>query len=86
MYTTNEKVPELINFINTNSPDKYDYPVTELDNSLDTKYLYVCHSELNAILNSIQNLKGCTLYVSLFPTPKPIILLLERFISLIFLK
>ena len=27
MYTTNEKVPELINFINTNSPDKYDYPV-----------------------------------------------------------
>ena len=34
---------------------------------LDTKYPYVVHAELNAILNSIQNLKGCTLYVSLFP-------------------
>ena len=34
---------------------------------LYSKYLYVCHSELNAIINSIQNLKGCTLYVSLFP-------------------
>lgn len=34
---------------------------------LNTKYLYVCHSELNAILNSIQDLKGCRLYVSLFP-------------------
>lgn len=34
---------------------------------LDTKYPYVVHAELNAILNSIQNLSGCTLYVSLFP-------------------
>lgn len=34
---------------------------------LDTKYPYVVHAELNAILNSIQNLAGCTLYVSLFP-------------------
>lgn len=34
---------------------------------LDTKYPYVVHAELNAILNSIQNLKDCTLYVSLFP-------------------
>ena len=35
---------------------------------LDTKYPYVCHAELNAILNSITaNLKGCTLYVGLFP-------------------
>lgn len=34
---------------------------------LETKYPYVVHAELNAILNSIQNLKGCTLYVSLFP-------------------
>ena len=28
---------------------------------------YVVHAELNAILNSIQDLHGCTLYVSLFP-------------------
>ena len=34
---------------------------------LDTKYAYVCHSELNAILNSKTNLKDCTLYVTLFP-------------------
>ena len=34
---------------------------------LDTKYMYVCHAELNAILNSNHNLKGSTLYVTLFP-------------------
>lgn len=34
---------------------------------MDTKYPYVCHAELNAILNSIRNLKGCRLYVALFP-------------------
>lgn len=34
---------------------------------LDTKYAYVCHSELNAILNSKVSVKGCKLYVTLFP-------------------
>ena len=34
---------------------------------LKTKYPYVVHAELNAILNSIQDLNGCTIYVSLFP-------------------
>ena len=37
---------------------------------LDSKYLYVCHAEFNAILNTRQGtsaLRGCTLYVSLFP-------------------
>lgn len=35
---------------------------------LDTKYPYVCHAELNAVLNSTsQNLKGCRIYVGLFP-------------------
>lgn len=35
---------------------------------VDTKYPYVCHAELNAILNSNGgNLKDCTLYVALFP-------------------
>ena len=33
----------------------------------DTKYPYVVHAELNAILNSIQKLTGCRIYVSLFP-------------------
>ena len=34
---------------------------------LNTKYAYVCHSELNAILNSDVPVKGCKLYVTLFP-------------------
>ena len=34
---------------------------------LETKYPYVVHAELNAILNSIKSLKGCTIYVSHFP-------------------
>ncbi len=35
---------------------------------LDTKYPYVCHAELNAILNSIsRDLRGCVLYVVMFP-------------------
>ncbi len=35
---------------------------------LDTKYPYVCHAELNAILNSIsRDLSGCSVYVALFP-------------------
>lgn len=33
----------------------------------ETKYAYVCHSELNAILNSQTNVRDCTLYVTLFP-------------------
>ena len=38
------------------------------DSPLDTKYPFVCHAELNAILNSnIGNLGGCTVYVTLFP-------------------
>ena len=36
---------------------------------LDSKYLYVCHAEFNAILNTRNGstLQGCTLYVTLFP-------------------
>lgn len=35
---------------------------------LDSKYLYVCHAEFNAILNShISNLQGTRIYVTLFP-------------------
>ncbi len=39
----------------------------EGETRLDTKYPYVCHAELNAILNSTALLSGCTLYVTLFP-------------------
>ena len=41
----------------------------EKGEGLHSKYLYVCHAEFNAILN-IRNgssLKGCTVYVTLFP-------------------
>ncbi len=35
---------------------------------LDTKYPYVCHAELNAILNAIStDLAGCSIYTTLFP-------------------
>lgn len=35
---------------------------------LDTKYMYVCHAELNAILNSpAPSLQGAKLYSTLFP-------------------
>ena len=33
----------------------------------ETKYAYVVHAELNAILNATTQLKGCTLYVTLYP-------------------
>lgn len=36
-------------------------------NFVDTKYPYVCHAELNAILNSNADLRGTTIYVDLFP-------------------
>ncbi|MCF2626091.1 dCMP deaminase family protein [Fusobacterium perfoetens] len=34
---------------------------------LNTKYPFVCHAELNAILNSTRSLKGCSIYIALFP-------------------
>ncbi len=41
----------------------------EKGEGLDSKYLYVCHAEFNAILNTRNGsaLDGCTLYVTLFP-------------------
>lgn len=44
-----------------------DFPWGREGEFLDTKYPFVVHAELNAILNSNQDLRGCTLYVSLFP-------------------
>ncbi|XP_059902777.1 deoxycytidylate deaminase isoform X1 [Gadus macrocephalus] len=38
------------------------------DDKLDTKYPYVCHAELNAIMNkNSADVKDCTIYVALFP-------------------
>ena len=45
-----------------------DFPWDVKEGSLEnTKYAYVVLAELNAILNSTQQLCGCTIYVSLFP-------------------
>lgn len=37
------------------------------DDILNTKYPYVVHAELNAILNSILHLEGSTIYVTHYP-------------------
>ena len=43
-------------------------PWDKNENPLDSKYLYVCHAELNAILNCASgNVRGCTVYTTLFP-------------------
>merc|ERR1719394_972897 len=35
---------------------------------LETKYMYVCHAEMNAIMNkNSASVEGCTMYVALFP-------------------
>ena len=35
---------------------------------LDVKYTYVCHAEMNAIMNkNSADVKGCTIFVDLFP-------------------
>lgn len=40
----------------------------EKNEGLESKYLYVCHAELNAILNCHSgSVKGCTVYTTLFP-------------------
>lgn len=47
--------------------DDKDYPWEREGDLSETKYPYVVHAELNAILNSNSNLKNCKIYVSLFP-------------------
>lgn len=48
--------------------DDDDFPWQREGDFLDTKYPYVCHAELNAILNQPgTSLAGCTIYVALFP-------------------
>jgi dCMP deaminase len=45
-----------------------DFPWAKQGEFLDTKYPYICHAELNAILNNIgMDLKGCKIYTALFP-------------------
>ena len=43
------------------------FPWVREGDMLNTKYAYVVHAELNAILNANTSLDNCILYVSLFP-------------------
>jgi dCMP deaminase len=48
--------------------DDDDFPWSKEGDFLDTKYPFICHAELNAILNNIgMDLKGCKIYTALFP-------------------
>ena len=44
-----------------------DFPWSREGDVLTSKYAFVVHAELNAILNSQRSVRGCTIYVSLFP-------------------
>ncbi|MDX1937231.1 MAG: dCMP deaminase family protein [Flavihumibacter sp.] len=45
-----------------------EFPWDKQGDFLNTKYPFVCHAELNAILNNIgMDLKGCKIYTALFP-------------------
>lgn len=50
-----------------NGCDDDDFPWEREGDFGCTKYPFVVHAELNAILNSTTNLRGCSIYVSLFP-------------------
>ena len=48
--------------------DDDDFPWEKQGEFLETKYPYICHAELNAILNNIgMDLRGCKIYTALFP-------------------
>ncbi len=47
--------------------DDSKFPWAREGGMLESKYAFVVHAEVNAILNSPRSLKDCILYVSLFP-------------------
>lgn len=48
--------------------DDDEFPWEKQGDFLQTKYPYICHAELNAILNNIgMDLQGCKIYTALFP-------------------
>jgi len=48
--------------------DDNEFPWEKQGDFLQTKYPYICHAELNAILNNIgMDLHGCKIYTALFP-------------------
>ena len=48
--------------------DDDEFPWEKQGDLLQTKYPFICHAELNAILNNIgMDLQGCKIYTALFP-------------------
>ncbi|WP_338984592.1 dCMP deaminase family protein [Spiroplasma endosymbiont of Diplazon laetatorius] len=47
--------------------DDNNYPWSREGELEDTKYPYIVHAELNAILSSKDSVRGCEIYTSLFP-------------------
>ncbi|CCV65837.1 Deoxycytidylate deaminase [Paracholeplasma brassicae] len=58
-----------------------DFPWEKDGEFEDTKYPYVVHAEANAILNATQNLKGATIYVTLFPCHECVKLIIQSGIT-----
>jgi dCMP deaminase len=65
-----------------------EFPWEREGSTLDTKYVYVCHAEMNAILNYTgTHMKGAKLYVTLFPCNECTKALIQKGISeIIFLS
>jgi dCMP deaminase len=61
-----------------------DLPWGKNGNWVDTKYPYVVHAEANAIVNSSSSLKGCSLYVTLFPCNECAKLMIQSGIKKVF--
>nr|XP_018898300.1 PREDICTED: deoxycytidylate deaminase [Bemisia tabaci] len=63
------------------SDDKFPWR-KESASKLETKYLYVCHAEMNAILNkNSADVKDCSIYVGLFPCNECAKLIIQSGIS-----
>ncbi len=66
--------------------DEDSFPWDNDKGFLDSKYAYVVHAEVNAILNSNSSLDGCILYVSLFPCNECAKLIIQSGIKHIFFE
>jgi dCMP deaminase len=64
--------------------DEDDLPWERDGDFLSTKYAYVVHSEPNAILNANSVVRGCDLYVTLFPCNECAKLVIQSGIKQIF--
>lgn len=58
-----------------------DFPWEKEGDFENTKYPYVVHAEANAILNATQNLKGASIYVTLFPCHECVKLIIQSGIT-----